>query len=126
MATRQRADAGNEFSSGKRFDQIVVGAGFEAADAVFDGVAGRQQQDGHRTATGAQAAYNFKTIDTGQADIQHGDVECGDGFGALQGGVSGEAIAHEVNTHGLRIERAQQTVSKHGIVFKQQDMQPGV
>src|SRR5262245_53518677 len=42
----ERTEAGEEFGEIERFDEVIVGAGVEAADAVFGGVAGSEHEDG--------------------------------------------------------------------------------
>jgi hypothetical protein len=51
--TQERADASHQFFHGKRFDQIIIGAGVEPPDAIFDAVARGQDQNGQPTAGAA-------------------------------------------------------------------------
>ena len=46
-ALHQRVESGDELREGERLGQIVVPAGREAREAVWERVAGRQEDDGH-------------------------------------------------------------------------------
>src|SRR5882672_3745816 len=71
---QERADAGEQFGERERLDQVVVGAGVEAGDAIIDGVPCREQQDRRRHAPLAQIAQQREAVELGQEDIEQDDV----------------------------------------------------
>ncbi|MNH20796.1 hypothetical protein D3C79_805830 [compost metagenome] len=74
-AAQHGFDARSEFGQGERFEQVIVGAGAEALQAVVELVAGGQH-DHRRIATGilAQALAQGVTVDSRQHDIEHDQV----------------------------------------------------
>src|SRR4051812_11659894 len=65
-ASQQRAHAGTQLLDRERLDEIVVGAGVEAFDAVVDGVARRDDEDRHGIVATAQRAAHLDP-----ADLRH-------------------------------------------------------
>ncbi len=87
-AAQEGADAGDEFVEGEGFDEVVVGAGFQAVDAFADGVEGGQDEDGGAVAHGAQLAADAEAVEDGHHDVED------DGVGLPGGdlGEGGEAV----------------------------------
>ncbi len=69
-ATEQRPQPGLQLTQGERFDEVVIGAGLEAVDAVVDRVAGGQHQDRRAVARGAHPAAHLETV-----DLRHHHIE---------------------------------------------------
>ena len=85
--TRQRAKSSHELAEGKRFGEIVVGAGVEAANAVVDGVARREHQHRGADSAFAQRSTEIEAAAAGEHDVENDDVirgEHGAQLAALQ------------------------------------------
>jgi len=67
----QGLQPGDEFLHRKRFDEIVVGTGAQARNAVTYAIAGRQHQYRYRFAATAQISQEIKAIAIRQSEIQH-------------------------------------------------------
>ncbi len=119
IAARQRFDARHQFGAGEGLDQVVVGAQLQAAHAVYDGIARRQQQYRYVAAARAQPPHHFEAVDAGQADIEHYHVRR---IGTLQHGVRLAAVVDHVDCHAMPAKHARQAVGQHGIVFHYQYM----
>ena len=72
---QQRADARDQFGKGEGLDQIIVRPAFQAEDAVLDGIAGRQEQDGCFSAAGAERLENFDAAVAGQHPVEHDQIK---------------------------------------------------
>ncbi len=70
---QQRANPQHEFGEGKRLDEIVVGAEFQAANAVADVVA-RGQENDRQIAPRPQRTHDFPAVDARQHHVQHHEV----------------------------------------------------
>ena len=84
-AAEQCADASEQFVGAERFDEIIVGAGIEAGDTVFDLAFGGEHEDGNGIGEAAQLGAKGKTIELWHHDIQQNEI----GFfreGATQAG----------------------------------------
>ena len=80
-AAQQRADAGQQLVERERLDEVVVGTGVEAGDAIGDAVAGGQQQDRQARLGRAQTAADLQSVDTGQHDINDDEIgQLAEGF----------------------------------------------
>ncbi|MNO90789.1 hypothetical protein D3C76_823180 [compost metagenome] len=65
----------SEFAQIERLEQIVVGAGLQAIDAIGDRVTGREDQHWQFQTVMAQLLQQLEAIFVGQAKIEHHDVE---------------------------------------------------
>jgi hypothetical protein len=74
-ATAERAQPCGKFFFVKRFDEIVVGAGIEAAHAIGDAVAGGEYEDWDVDARAARALADGEPIEPGQNDVDDGEIE---------------------------------------------------
>ena len=70
LAPAQRLDAGDQFGQGVGLDEIVVGAGAQSRDPVFELAQGRQEQYRHIDAIGAQLGWQSFGADSGVAAAQ--------------------------------------------------------
>src|SRR5262249_3031301 len=59
-AAQQDAQAGQQLGEGEGLDQVVVGAGVQAGDAVLDGVASGQDENGRGPARPAQVGQDLQ------------------------------------------------------------------
>ena len=76
-AARERAQAREQLGERERLDEVVVGAGVEARDAVVDGVARREHQHGRPDTARAQAATGLEAVDPRQHHVQDDRVVVG-------------------------------------------------
>ena len=88
VAAQQRAQPRAQLLALERLDEVVVGAGVEAGDALLERVARGQQEDRHGEALGAQAARDGEAVDAGHGHVEHEDV----GHRALDRGERGAAV----------------------------------
>src|ERR1039457_6095880 len=88
-AAQEGADAGQEFDEGEGLDEVIVGALFQAFDAIVEGAAGAQ--DEHRGADFAVADFfeDLEAVHVGQHTVQNHQVVIG-GMDALECGGAGE------------------------------------
>ena len=84
-AAEDGADAGGEFAGAEGFGDVVVGAEFEADDAVDFAIACSEEEDGDRRGL-AESAADVEAAHVGETDIEDEAVE---GFG----GEFGEGVA---------------------------------
>ena len=70
---QQRLHPREEFGKGEGLDQVVVGAAFQPAHAVFDGVARGQHEDG-RVLVLAHRGQDLEAVHAGQHDVQDDEV----------------------------------------------------
>ena len=117
VAPRQCPYPRHQLGAGKRFDQVVVGAGFQPAHAVFDSVTRGEQQHRHPAAARAQPPHHFEAVHAGQADIEHHHLG---GIGALQQLVGSVAVIDHLHRHPLRCHHAAQAVGNHAVVLHYQ------
>ena len=73
-AAEQRADAGQQLLERERLDEVVVGAGVEARDAVRDRVARREHQDRCPVAVAAEPAAHREAVELGHEDVEHDEL----------------------------------------------------
>ena len=72
-AAQQRLQAGGQLRDGERLDEVVVGAGLQAGDAVLDLVARGQDADGDVDAAGAQALDDRHPVEVGHRHVEDDD-----------------------------------------------------
>jgi hypothetical protein len=75
-AAQDAADARQQFARLERFRQVVVGAHFQAEDAVQRLVAGGQHDDRQRR-VGAQLAAQGQAVVAGQVEVEHHQLGAG-------------------------------------------------
>ena len=76
-AAEQRAHAGQQFDEGEWFDQVVVGAAFEAFDAVVDSIARAEDQDRRTGLAIANLLQQFEAVHVGEHEIENDQVILG-------------------------------------------------
>lgn|GEM_PF-5944139 len=99
VAAGDGADTGHEFLECEWFNKVVVGAGIEAGDSVFDGILGGQHEDGGGVILGADGSADFDAVGGGDHDVKDDsgvgvfddEVEGGFSIAGDIGGVSGFA-----------------------------------
>ena len=74
-APQQRAQAREQLAQGERLDQVVVGAGIEAGDAVVDRVARGEHEDRRAVAGLAHAPAHLEAVDVRHGDVEHDGVD---------------------------------------------------
>lgn len=77
-------DASEEFAEGEGFDEVIITAGLEAADAVIDGAFGAEEQDRGADVLGAELADEGDAVEFREHDIDDGGV-VGGGGGEVEG-----------------------------------------
>ena len=82
-AADECAQAGEEFGEVEGFDEVVVGAEVEAADAVCGAVARGEEEDGG-FAGETEAAEDLPALELGEHDVEDHGVER-DGLGEVEG-----------------------------------------
>ena len=73
-AAQHGVDAGQQLAGVEGFAQVVVGAHFEAHDAVHVFAFGGEHDDGRAVVGGAQAAANAQAVFAGHHQVQHDQV----------------------------------------------------
>ncbi len=96
--------------------EVVVAAGVEAAEAVREGVAGGQEQDGDAHAASAERLAHVAPIGIGQPDVDDQDV------GGATGGSFDEAVPGGEGGHveALGDEAADQDLTQVVVVLYEQ------
>ena len=122
-ATKERADARNQLADTERFREVVVGAALEAEDLVGLFATRRQHENRHIGILGvaADGAAHGHTVQTGQHEIEHHEVERfapgkTEGFGAVDGAGCRESFQFQVQ---------EDQVANVLVVFDDQDSRPG-
>ncbi|MNZ88621.1 hypothetical protein D3C78_1075160 [compost metagenome] len=72
---KQRTYARLQLCQVERLDQVVVGAGIQAGDAVFGGIARGQDQHRQIGTAVTQAPEHFETVHAWQAKVEHRQIE---------------------------------------------------
>ena len=70
----QRLHAREQFGKGEGLGEVVVAAGLQAAHAIVHGVARAEDQHRHVLAAPAQRVDQREAVETGQAQIDDGDI----------------------------------------------------
>ena len=68
-AALERADAGEQLAEVERLDEVVVGAGVEAADPVGRGVPGGQHEQRGRAAVAAGPGHDVDALGAGHPPV---------------------------------------------------------
>jgi len=102
-------------------DQVVVGAGVQAGDAIAGGVARGQHQHRHRVAGSAQALQYLQAVHARQAEVEHGEAEVLVGERVQRA----RAVLHPVHGVALGLERDADTLAERGVVLDKQDAHSG-
>ena len=68
------ADAGEQLGQGERLDEVVIGAGIEARDAVADRIAGGEHEDRGGGALAAEALGDVVAVHGGEHDVEQDEV----------------------------------------------------
>ena len=79
------ADTRQQGGETERLGYVIIGARFEAEDAVGIGIVARENNDRLREPVPAQDAHDFTTVEVGQADIHEHQIDPSvlDGLNAL-------------------------------------------
>ncbi len=117
---QQGLGTGDQLAHGERLDEVIVGAGVEAGDAVLHGIARRQHEDGHRLATGPHLLQQFQPIAVGQAEIENGGVIGPDLQRSARIGAKSDCVHREAGTRQRRAE------DLHDAHFVLNDQEPHV
>ena len=89
-AAQEGADAGEEFDEGEGLDEVIVGALFEAFDAIVESAAGAENQ--HRRADLAIANFleHLEAVHIGKHAVQNHQVVVG-GVNQIERGAAGQS-----------------------------------
>ncbi|MNI37756.1 hypothetical protein D3C73_918690 [compost metagenome] len=114
--TQQAADPGQQFGEGKRLDQIVVGAQFEAVNPVLHGVTGGQKKYRCVQAGAAHRLQNLPAITTRQHHIKNQQ-----GIFAAEGQLlTGVAVGHQFGVEPGLGQALAQIMAGFRLVFDDQ------
>ena len=113
---KQRAHPREKLVVGERLDEIVVGTGVQAGDAVGDGVAGGQHQD-RDVRSGAQPPAHLDAVDARQHHVEDDEV----GWLVARFDERVGTVGHDVDRVALVRERAPERRSEASIVVHHQD-----
>ena len=113
----QRAQAREQLLQREGLHQVVVGARVEAGNAVADRASGRQHQDRHGRALGAQLPRDLEAVDAGQHHVEHDRV----GGGVRHGGEGLRAVLGEHELVPLGLERPHERVAHGRLVLDDQE-----
>ena len=110
LQPRQRTHARDQHDVGHRFGQEIVGAGFQAADAVGRAVERGHHHDGNemRRRIGFQPAADLKAVHVGHHDVEQHDVAFGaradrQRLGAVAGGQHVEIFRRQARFQQLHV-----------------------
>ena len=92
LAAQHRLDTRRELAWIERLGQVVVGAHFEADDAVHFVTLGGEHDDGQHFTLGPQAPANGKAVLVGHHEVQHHQVVTLSREGSVHGGAVGHCI----------------------------------
>jgi hypothetical protein len=74
FSAEQGADAGEELIKIEGFDEVIIGAAIEAADAVLAGVAGGEDEDTGGGFAFAEGAEDVHAVDAGEHEVEKDDI----------------------------------------------------
>ena len=117
LAAQHGVDAGEQFARVERLGQVVVGAHFEADDAVDLVALGGQHDDRRHVAGAAQAAADRQAVLAGQHQVEHDQVEMLAGPRPVHLRGIGDALDGEA----LFAEVAVQQVAQAAVVVDDED-----
>ena len=117
-AAQQRAQPRVELAQRERLDEVVVGAGVEAVDAVVDRVARGEHQHRRAVARGAQPPADLEAVDARHHDVEHDRVD--DALGERVERLL--AVLGELHVVALERERALQRGAHARLVVDHQDL----
>ena len=115
-AAQQRPQPRLELLQRERLDEVVVGAGVQAGDAIVDGVARGQHQHRRAIAGVAQAPADLEAVDPGHRDVEHDRVvaRVGQAIQRLA------AVGRELDLIAVQAQRAIQRGPHRGLVVDDQ------
>ena len=74
-APQERTYAGFQFRQVKRLDQVIIGPGIQAGNAVFGGIPRGKDQHRQIGATVTQTPQYFETVHAWQAKVEHRQIK---------------------------------------------------
>ena len=107
---------GEQFAKFEGFGEVVVGAGIEAGDAVFDGIARGEHENRHALIQRTNGAADLKAIFPGNHHVENNEVIVVD-FDLIQGVGAGGG---HVDGVGLLLQTASDETHDAGIVFDEE------
>src|ERR1700694_3878864 len=93
MPSCQRPKPCQHLAEREGLDEVVVGSGFQAVDAVVDRVSCREHEDGGLDALLSQSSCHLEAVEAGQHHVEHDRV-------VLVGGGGGQAVLSVVGHVG--------------------------
>ena len=101
----------------ERLDEVIVGAEIEAPDPIVEPIARRNDEHRRVQPLAPRGLQQVETVSAGQAQIEQNDRM----RAVAQRGLGLPSVAHPVDGHAFRLERARQALSNHHVVFDQQN-----
>ena len=120
-ASQDGADAGEEFAGVEGFGQVVVGAEFEADDAVGFVAHGGEHDDGD-VGHGAQPAGDVEAGLAGEHEVEDDELVVAGGPGTA----CVAAIADGGDAHSVTVEETGEEVADFAVIVDEQDVGGGV
>ena len=117
-AAEQSAKTSLEFGDGEGLGHVVVAAAFEAEDALVDGAARGEDEDGRGDSLGAEALDQLQAVDVGEGEVD--DERVVDAFEGEPLGFA--AVGASVDAKAGFGERAGEKLANGGVIFD--DEQP--
>ncbi len=114
-------DAGQEFVQIEGFDEVIVGTGIEATDAISSLIAGSEKEDRSGLLQGADFLEDLPSAEFGKEEVEDDDVVMG-----VQGFVEAlTSISGLIDGIAFVPEAAQKACAQAGLVFDEQQSHGG-
>ena len=116
---RERAQAGGELLVRERLDEVVVGAGVEARDAVVDGVSGGEHQDRELAAVLPEPARDVEAGHVREPDVEDHGLDARRRVGQLQRRL---AVGRDLHHVAVVLEQAAEDALETRVVLDEQQV----
>src|SRR5689334_7046907 len=113
----ERSQPRGQLLVGERLDEVVVGAGIEARDAVVDRVPGGQHQDRQVALAPTNAARHVEAGDVRQPDVEDHGLDALRRVRELEGRL---AVRRDLHHVAVILEQASQDALEAGVVLDEQ------
>lgn len=73
-AAEEGADTGEEFFEGEGFTEIIVGTGVESPDALWEGIASSEEEDGCGAVVTTEAGEDLESVFAGEPPVEEDEI----------------------------------------------------